>query len=314
MEAQPAVSKMMRTLEKQLGAQLIQRSPRGIELTPAGQVLLGQAYEIIQSLDRAIDLVRQAESGHKSLSVGLVSGHVAASELTSEIILDFSRLCPNIKISVRELDFANQYTALKDGHVDVVIGRSPLGDDAFQKTALFAEPRVLAMRADHRLATASDLTAEDVIEETMVGMGDAPRPWTSFWHLDDIRNGAAKTDLSVRSLTELQFALMSSKELVMPIALSGWRMSTSHPGLRALRITDAPLSTAGSLIRANEDREHVLAFNTHAQTISQHLVDKVPEATLPEDVAGLRPATAVSRHSRRAKELERVMTPASQIL
>lgn len=282
MEAQPAVSKMLRSLERQLQAQLVRRSPRGIELTEAGEVLLGQAYEIVLALSRAVDLVRQAERGEKSLTVGLMSGMVSASELTSEIILGFQRLCPRVRVSIRELDFTNQFSALKDGEVDVAISRAPLGVDGIHTTPLFAEPRVLALRADHRLATAGEISANAILEETMLGMGNAPRSWTSFWHLDDLRHGAAKTAHSVRSLAELQFALMSSRDVVMPIALSAWRMSTHHPDLRALRIAGAPPSTAVAMTLDNEDREHVLAFNAHAREISRQFLEKVPEAIQPE--------------------------------
>jgi DNA-binding transcriptional LysR family regulator len=281
MVAQPAMSKTLRSLERQLHTQLVQRSSRGIELTTAGEVLLGQAYEIVRSLDRTVDLVQQAGRGQKTLTVGLISGTASASELTSDIIQGFQRLCPSVTVTVRELDFANQFSAVVDGQVDVALVRAPCGDEGVSATPLFAEPLLLALRSDHRLAAETGISAEDILDETMLGMAEAPRPWTSFWHLNDLRNGAPRIDQSVRTLAELQFALMGSRDVVMPMTLTAWRMSAHHSDLRALRIEDAPPSTAVAMIRQNEDREHVLAFNAHAREVSRLHLEKVPEAVQP---------------------------------
>ena len=67
MMAQPALSKSLRALERQLGTELLRRSPRGIELTAAGKVMLEQSYEIVRVLDTAADLVREAGRGQKTL-------------------------------------------------------------------------------------------------------------------------------------------------------------------------------------------------------------------------------------------------------
>jgi DNA-binding transcriptional LysR family regulator len=281
MVAQPAMSKALRALERQLQTQLVQRSPRGIDLTAAGEALLGEAYEIVRSLDRTVDIVQQAGRGQKALTVGLISGAASASELTSDIIRGFQRLCPNVTVTVRELDFADQFTAVVDGHVDVALVRAPCVDDRVSATPLFAEPLVLALRSDHRLATATRVSPEGILDETMLGMTEAPRPWTSFWHLDELRSGAPRTGQSVRTLAELQFALLGSADVVMPMTLTAWRMSARHADLRALRIDGAPSSTAVATVRRNEDREHVLAFNAHAREVSQLLLEKVPEAVQP---------------------------------
>ncbi|MCG2624106.1 LysR family transcriptional regulator [Arthrobacter sp. I2-34] len=281
MVAQPAMSKALRALERQLQTQLVQRSPRGIELTTAGEALLGQAYEIVRSLERTVDIVQQAGHGQKTLTVGLISGAASASELTSDIIRGFQRLCPNVTVTVRELDFADQFTVVADGHVDVALVRTPCGDDRVSATPLFAEPLVLALRSDHKLATASTVSPEEILDETMLGMVDAPRSWTSFWHLNDLRSCAPRTGQSVRTLAELQFALMGSSDMVMPMTLTAWRMSAHHSDLRALRIEDAPQSTAAVTFHRNEDREHVLAFVEHARETSQLFLEKVPEAVSP---------------------------------
>lgn len=278
--AQPAMSKSLRTLERQLQTQLFERSPQGVKLTTAGEALLVQAYEIVRSIDRAVGLVQQAGRVQKTLTVGLISGTAAASELTRDIVQGFQRLCPDVAVSVRELDFADQFTAVVEGDADVALLRAPYSDDRVRAVPLFAEPLVLALRADHQLAAEPTVSLETILDQPMLAMPEAPPSWTGFWHLNELRNSSPRTVQSVRTLVELQFALMGSNAIVMPMTLTAWRMSAHHDDLRALRVDGAPLSTAVAVLRQNEDREHVLAFTEYAREVTRQFLRKVPEAVL----------------------------------
>lgn len=63
MIAQPAVSKGLQRLERQIGKPLVVRSSLGIELTPAGVVLLDAARDILDRIGRARDAVRASDTG-----------------------------------------------------------------------------------------------------------------------------------------------------------------------------------------------------------------------------------------------------------
>ncbi|XWN29327.1 MAG: LysR substrate-binding domain-containing protein [Devosia sp.] len=58
--AQPSLSLQIKSLEGRLGTQLLVRSPRGVSLTDAGQVLLGHARSILEAMNCAKEEVRQA--------------------------------------------------------------------------------------------------------------------------------------------------------------------------------------------------------------------------------------------------------------
>ncbi|MCB1473386.1 MAG: LysR family transcriptional regulator [Rhodobiaceae bacterium] len=58
--AQPSLSQLLKTLEQGLGVDLVVRSPKGITLTDAGQLLLGHAREIVAATDRAVEEVRMS--------------------------------------------------------------------------------------------------------------------------------------------------------------------------------------------------------------------------------------------------------------
>src|SRR2546423_4977510 len=57
---QPAVSQQLRRLERELGAELFDRSPRHVRLTPAGQALLPQARDVLAAVARARSAVAAA--------------------------------------------------------------------------------------------------------------------------------------------------------------------------------------------------------------------------------------------------------------
>lgn len=56
--AQPPVSRQIRSLEDELGSSLFTRTPRGMELLPAGEIFLDHAREILAAVDRATQSVR----------------------------------------------------------------------------------------------------------------------------------------------------------------------------------------------------------------------------------------------------------------
>lgn len=58
--AQPPISRHIRSLEDELGATLFTRTPRGMELLPAGEVLLERARKILEAVDEAATATRRA--------------------------------------------------------------------------------------------------------------------------------------------------------------------------------------------------------------------------------------------------------------
>jgi DNA-binding transcriptional LysR family regulator len=280
MIAQPAVSKALRKLEHHLAAELVVRSPTGIGLTPAGEVLLAHARDIVHRLDRVADAVGAAGRGERSVRVGLIAGSVAAAGLTSEILRSFTRKAPWVSLAVRELTFADQFSAVESGEVDVAIVRPPYFGDRLDLTVMFEEPMVLCCRADHRLARQDRIPIEDVLDEPMVDMADAPRSWTGFWHLEERRNGPARrSGDSARTLSELQHALLWGSN-VIPLAQSAWHLAMADRSLRVVPLEDAPASQIAVATSEDEQRDEIALFVEAARTVSAALVDTVQGARL----------------------------------
>src|SRR5262245_12460635 len=60
---QPPLTRHVQALEKVLGVQLLTRSSRRVELTPAGEVLLAEVAVVLGRLDRAMELTRRSANG-----------------------------------------------------------------------------------------------------------------------------------------------------------------------------------------------------------------------------------------------------------
>jgi DNA-binding transcriptional LysR family regulator len=274
--AQPQLSQVIRKLERDLGATLLVRSPKGVELTSAGVLLLEQARTVIRDFDRLVANVRDAAAGERSITIGLQSGQMAAGELTRPILNAFRAANPKLSMMVRELNFSTQYSALENGEVDVALVRLPAPSDRLVVRPLFEEPRVLCVSRDHPLADASSVDADTVLQEAVVGLAGPTQEWTDFWLLNDLRGGPARTSVGkISSVTDLKFTLMLDASLVMPVAECAWKMGLEDPGLRMLPMTGVAPSTIAVAYRRGDGRREVVAFADCAEKVTHAMGNRV---------------------------------------
>src|SRR5258706_14151651 len=74
--SQPALSRQIRDLESHVGAQLLSRSVRGVELTPAGTAFLDHARLVLMHVDAAVETARRAaHTERKTFAIGFQTGH-----------------------------------------------------------------------------------------------------------------------------------------------------------------------------------------------------------------------------------------------
>ncbi len=278
MIAQPAVSKGLQRLERRVGVPLVRRSHHGIELTPAGQVLLAESREILERIGKAMAAVRDTGTRDRRITVGLIAGVVAAGDLTKEIVQIYRRQHPGVEVSLRELTFPDQFDTIVSGAVDIALVRPPCHLEELELDPLFDEPLVLCCADDHELADADELSLADILNQPMLDMTNAPREWADFWQLRGYRDGPARTAGDpATTLSQLQLSV-SFGEVVTPVASSAWRLGLADPALRAIPLTDAPRSEVAVATRHGESRADVTDFANCAREITSALIDCVPEA------------------------------------
>lgn len=122
--SQPALTKMIRELERELSASLLQRSTTGVVPTAQGMVLYEHARTVQHELDEAVEQIRQLGGGMSgTLTVGAVP--LAVLLLIPEVVRTFSQEFPRIQLRISEELYIEQLTRLRKGEVDVALGPLP---------------------------------------------------------------------------------------------------------------------------------------------------------------------------------------------
>jgi LysR family transcriptional regulator of abg operon len=156
--AQPALSRSVHELERELGVPLFERRARGMTLTPMGEAFVRRANAILSEVRRAREEVEQLHGGTKGQVVAGLSlaAHVA---LLPKALPAFRKRYPDVQLHFIEGLFPTLETGLKDGSVDFYVGpqhEQPLPADLAQEK-LFDNTRVVLGRIGHPLASARSL-------------------------------------------------------------------------------------------------------------------------------------------------------------
>lgn len=122
---QPAVSRSVSNLEQELGVTLFYRANKGINLTPAGEVLLSYLNEcknLLDSCDRVLESMNDSENGE--IVIG-VQSHIVRNYLMGKM-KHFRQNHPKIKIVLIDLSTVDLIEYLEKRKVDLVIDSSPI--------------------------------------------------------------------------------------------------------------------------------------------------------------------------------------------
>jgi DNA-binding transcriptional LysR family regulator len=166
---QPAVSRQIAALEREAGAQLLERTPRGIRMTEAGRVLLGHAEAI---LDRMATARAQLESVARLAGGRLRIGsfQTANATIVPRAIAGFARAHPGVELSLVEAVTHDAVARLRAGEVDlaVVTHFAELDLVDMEVVDLVDDELLVALPAMHPLAHKPRLRLRDLRDETWI--------------------------------------------------------------------------------------------------------------------------------------------------
>src|SRR5690348_12762130 len=122
--SQPPLSQQIRQLEEEVGAQLLTRNQRKVELTAAGAAFLVRAREILDAVEDAARHARRVQRGEVGrLAVGFVGS--AMYTFVPELLQSFREQFPDVTLRLQELGTTEQLRQLDDGRLDVGFIRAP---------------------------------------------------------------------------------------------------------------------------------------------------------------------------------------------
>ena len=169
--AQPSLSRQIRDLEYEVGAQLMIRSAHGIELTAAGRVFLDHARLALAQVDAAREAARRAGQPAKpSFALGFLTGKEI--DWLPEAIQLLRDELPNIEITVSSQYSPDLADALVRDKLDVAFLRRESGPTDLMFKVVATEPCVVVLPSDHRLASHEAINPRDIVGETFIAVSN----------------------------------------------------------------------------------------------------------------------------------------------
>ena len=164
--AAPSLSQQIPALERDLHVTLLERSPRSVVLTPAGEVLLEHAHVLLARAERARNEIRCADGRHRHLTLRVVS---AMEHVLDGPLRHLSGPGSGLEVTTATSTDSDAIRAVRAEHNDAanVRGRSTQDQD-LAGTILRQVPVHLAVPAGHRLAAADAVPVADLATETIV--------------------------------------------------------------------------------------------------------------------------------------------------
>jgi DNA-binding transcriptional LysR family regulator len=229
--AQPVLSRQIRALEDELKAQLLVRDKRATELTPAGQQLLADARPLLASAEALRRRVARTARGQGSFTVGFMPGLIVTEAIRA--MLDRH---PQLDVTALSTNWDDQTEVINDGRADVSYLRLPADLRGLQVRELFAEPRVAALPAGHRLAGKNAISITDLADEHLLQDPGAVPEWRDI--ATEMRSGRRRSAPVFRTVEEkLEHVAAGHGVILLPMSTAA---CYTRPGIAYLHVTDIP--------------------------------------------------------------------------
>ena len=165
--AQPPLSQQIRSLEEELGVQLLHRTKRRVQLTEAGQVFLVEARRSLTQIEQTVLAAQRAGRGEiGSLAMGFVSS--ASYSLLPELLQVFRMRFPDVELILHELTTEQQLQKLRNGGLDIGFLYLPSYDDSLSIISVTNEPLMAALPQSHPLTTSPQISLLSLAGEPFI--------------------------------------------------------------------------------------------------------------------------------------------------
>ena len=165
---QPSLSHQIRQLEQEVGAALLERTTRRVEVTPAGKLFMERAHALLAAADDAvIDAARASRGEIGRLSIGFTGS--ATYELLPAVVRIVRDQLPHVSLELHgDLLTPAQVTGLLDGRLDVAFLRPPVRAPDINLQIIRREPLVAVLPETHSLVTEHAISLADLAHDPFV--------------------------------------------------------------------------------------------------------------------------------------------------
>ena len=171
--SQPALSRLIQKLERQLNVKLFQRTTRSVQITPQGRELVAVSERLLNDLRIGAKRIRdisEEQSGQVVISAVMSVAHASLSD----IVRQFHQIFPSVEIHIKEGVHGTVLEEIRSGASDLGITYIDDMPESVRVTKLGKELFYLAFPKNHKLSSKTGIKLSDLRDEDLISM-----PWNS---------------------------------------------------------------------------------------------------------------------------------------
>jgi DNA-binding transcriptional LysR family regulator len=268
--SQPALSKQIRMLERQVGAPLFERDRQGVELTPVGTALLPHARRVLAEWDAAWTATVAAMSEQRATLVLGMSTSPGRGGLLPAIRSRFTAAHPEATVKLCHVSWDDATAGLADGTVDIAFVWLPLPDPGrYAWTMVAEEPCLVALPETHPLAGREIVDFADLADEPFLALPESAGPLRDSFLAVDARDGQPpRIGAEIASTEETYEALVGG--LGVCLVSTGNASLLTREGVVTRAVRDLPPRRLALAWRTGDRRPLVLAYARACRQVIQH--------------------------------------------
>jgi LysR family hydrogen peroxide-inducible transcriptional activator len=169
--SQPTLSTQLKKLEEYLGVQLIERQPKRVALTAAGEEIVTRARRILEASDEVVTLAR-AHRDPLAGALRIAMLPTIGPYLLPRVAREITKALPRLDLRLYEYPTAAMLAKLRAGEIDLGILALPVDLDGLEARELYDETFMVAVPAAHPLAKRPTIRIQDLHGETLLLLED----------------------------------------------------------------------------------------------------------------------------------------------